>query len=78
MKKLSSRRHESDLFRSAVEILSFFETCIEEANRGEFVDKQMVADVIERADDIITETTDEDIIHLMLVTIDRLEKAGLI
>lgn len=78
MRTLSSRSSEADLFKRAIELLSFFESCIEEVSKGGWVDKQMVADVIEKADDVITETTNEDIIHLMLVTIDRLEKADLI
>ena len=78
MRTLSSRSGEADLFKRTIELLSFFESCIEEANKGGYVDKQMVADVIEKADDVITETTNEDIIHLMLITLDRLNDADLI
>lgn len=76
MRKLSSRVDNADLFRHTIELLAFFDMCVEEASAGIYVDDEQVKDAVDSADEVITATTNEDIITTLMYALDRMEKAG--
>ena len=76
---LSSRESEGKLIiERTIELLSFFESCLEAVENRTPIDKLLVMSAVDAADDVITETSDEDVIYILLAALKRIDDAGLI